>query len=120
VPQPGHSPVPHHRLGRHFQYLGCFLDAEATKKAQLHNSACPLVDKCKFLQCVIQRDEIGIWLRGYQQRLIERNVGDRSASLLTMARAAKAVSMCRINCALMAKMGTVLLIDPPDASTSRI
>ena len=71
-PDFGQSPVPHHRLFRHLQYFRSFLDIETAKESQLHHATLSLIDQSETLQCIIQRDQIGVRLRSDYERLIKR------------------------------------------------
>src|SRR5438132_4481405 len=88
-PDSGQFPVSHHCLAGHLQYVRSFLDAETTKKSQLHHTTLSRVDDSQSLQCVIQRDEVDVRLRRDQQRVIKWHMRRTSPALLIMASAGK-------------------------------
>jgi hypothetical protein len=77
----------HHRFGRNLQHLGGFPHAQPSKKSQLHHAALSLVESGQGFQCVVHRDQIGIWLAGDLQPFVQWHVHGISAPLLITARA---------------------------------
>ena len=71
--QPGlrQPPVAHHRLGRHLQDRGRFLDAQPAEEPQLDDAALALVELRQRLQRVVERDEVLTGSVGDDERLVE-------------------------------------------------
>src|SRR5215813_13354020 len=71
--EPGSSQLPgtHNTLGRYLQYLGGFLNAEASEESQFHYLCFPGVNGGKIVQCLVQRQPLCTRLEGVIGYFIE-------------------------------------------------
>src|SRR5919201_403539 len=82
--QPGFRQLPlaHHGAGRDVERFGSLFDAQSAEKSHLYDLALSRIERGKRIQSVINGQEGGASLLGYDQRFIQRHLLRPRAALL--------------------------------------